>query len=255
MEAARRHSDRARPKRFYKEAAVAVEEGGLALHLDGKRAITPGRNPLIVPHAVLAEAIAAEWRAQGGEIDPGAMPATRLANSAIDGVAARMEEVRREVLAYAGTDLLYYRAGEPEGLVARQREGWDPILAWAEKRFGARFVLAEGIAHVAQPETTLAAIAEVSRGFRRAFSPCGLASCDDADGVGADRAGLGGRSARCRDGLGGGACRRGLEQQPVGDRCGCRQGARPAPAGLSGCGAGAYADGGWRGKRRCRIKP
>lgn len=169
MEAARRLADRARPKRFYQEAEVVPEEGGYALRLDGRRAVTPARNPLVVPHAALAGAIAAEWRGQSAEIDPGSMPATRLANSAIDGVAARMEEVRAEVLAYVGTDLLCYRAGEPEGLVARQREAWDPILAWAEKRFGIRFVLAEGIAHVAQPERTLAAIGEAVEAFKEPF--------------------------------------------------------------------------------------
>jgi chaperone required for assembly of F1-ATPase len=115
----------------------------------------------------MAEAIAAEWRAQRDVIDPATMPVTGLANSAIDGVAARMAETREAVLAYAGTDLLYYRAGEPEGLVARQRALWDPLLAWAEERHGVRFVLAEGVMHVAQPEATLAALA------------ADLARCDD----------------------------------------------------------------------------
>ena len=155
IQAARRLSAPARQKRFYKHAETPAEEGGFTLRLDGKRAMTPGRRPLAVPDRALADAIAAEWNRQGDTIDPGAMPATRLANTAIDGVALRKAEVRDDVLAYAGADLLYYRAGEPEGLVARQREIWDPILRWAEATYAVRFVLAEGVMHVAQPETTI----------------------------------------------------------------------------------------------------
>ena len=85
-----------------------------------------------------------------------------------------MAEVRRPLVEYAGADLLYYRAGEPEGLVARQRAAWDPILGWAEQRFGARFVLAEGVMHVAQPEATLAQIAAAIEDFDEPFRLAGL---------------------------------------------------------------------------------
>jgi chaperone required for assembly of F1-ATPase len=173
MEAARRLTAPPRQKRFYSEARMDAEEGGFLLRLDGKRAITPARNPLAVPHGHLAEAIRAEWAGQGEFIDPSAMPMTRLANSAIDGVAARLAEVRAEVLGYAGTDLLCYRAGEPEGLVARQREAWDPVLAWAEESFG-RFVLAEGMVHVTQPEATLEALRAAVQAFDDPFRLAGL---------------------------------------------------------------------------------
>jgi chaperone required for assembly of F1-ATPase len=173
IEAARRLAAPTRQKRFYKAAAMEAEEGGFLLRLDGKRAMTPARNPLAVPHRHLAEAIRAEWAGQGEFIDPSAMPVTRLANSAIDGVAARLAEVRAEVLGYAGTDLLCYRAGEPEGLVLRQREAWDPVLAWAEESFG-RFVLAEGIVHVTQPEATLEALTAAVQAFDDPFRLAGL---------------------------------------------------------------------------------
>ena len=42
------------------------------------------------------------------------MPLTRLLNSAIDGVAHTMAETRADILRYAGSDLLCYRAEEPE---------------------------------------------------------------------------------------------------------------------------------------------
>src|SRR5688572_24640081 len=169
MEQARRLSAPVRQKRFYRRAEMPPEEGGFSLRLDGKRAITPGRRPLTVPVARLAEAIAAEWQRQRDVIDPSDMPATRLANTAIDGVAPHLAEVREGICAYAATDLLYYRAGEPEGLAERQRQLWDAILGWAEKRYGVRFVLAEGVMHVAQPEATLAVLARAIGDFDQPF--------------------------------------------------------------------------------------
>jgi len=174
LEAARRLTAPVRLRRFYKKVEMPVEEGGFVLRLDGKRAITPGKNPLAVPRRDLAEAIVAEWDAQGEFIAPASMPVTRLANSAIDGVASRLAEVRADVLAYAGADLLCYRAGEPEGLVERQHSVWDPIIAWAERRFSGRFVLAEGVVHVVQPEPTLAAIRTVIERFDNPFRLAGL---------------------------------------------------------------------------------
>lgn len=174
MESARRLAGPILQKRFYQRAEARLEEGGYTLRLDGKRAHTPGRHPLAVPDLHLAEAIAAEWSAQGELIHPATMPVTRLANTALDGVAERMEEVRSDLVAYAGADLLCYRAGEPEALVARQREDWDPILGWAENRFRCRFVLAEGVVHVAQPQNTITAIRAALADYQHPFRLAGL---------------------------------------------------------------------------------
>jgi chaperone required for assembly of F1-ATPase len=174
MQTARRLTAPPKQKRFYERARMEAGEGGHTLHLDGRRAMTPGRRPLTVPAERLAEAIAAEWEAQAEAIDPASMPVTRLANTAIDGVAVRLAEVRAEVVAYAGTDLLCYRAGEPEGLVAREKAAWDPILGWAERRYGVRFVLAEGIVHASQPEGTMAALAAAVEAFDEPFRLAGL---------------------------------------------------------------------------------
>lgn len=153
-----------RPRRFYSEAAVAARDDGHAVLLDGRPVRTPARNPLVLPGAALAEAVAGEWRAQGASIDPASMPLTRLVNSALDGVAAAMAEVRADIARHAGTDLLCYRAEGPQGLVARQAACWDPVLAWARDALGAHLVLAEGIMHVAQPPAALARIdAELAR--------------------------------------------------------------------------------------------
>jgi chaperone required for assembly of F1-ATPase len=90
-------------------------------------------------------------------IDPAKMPLTRLANTIIDGVIEAPSAVATEVERYLACDLVFYRAPGPAGLVTRQARAWDPVLAWAREAMGARFVLAEGIAFVAQPAQALAA--------------------------------------------------------------------------------------------------
>ncbi|MCJ2033600.1 ATP12 family chaperone protein [Methylobacterium sp. J-068] len=146
------------PKRFYGEAGFAPQAEGFRLTLDGRPANTPARNPLALPTRGLAEAVAAEWAAQVAVIDPATMPLTRLANTAIDGVAPRRAAVVDDLSAYAGTDLLAYRAGDPDRLVTAQAEAWDPVLDWARETLGARFILGEGVMHVTQPDTTVAAL-------------------------------------------------------------------------------------------------
>ncbi|MEZ5839716.1 MAG: ATP12 family protein [Hyphomicrobiales bacterium] len=155
---AQAHARRALPKRFYTEAGTAETEAGHAVALDGRIAHTPAKRPLAFANAALAAAVAAEWAAQGDLIDPATMPLTKLANSALDGVAAGMEEVAAEIARYGGTDLICYRAEEPDTLIARQNQHWDPLVAFAAERLGARLKLGAGIMHVEQDEDTLAAI-------------------------------------------------------------------------------------------------
>ncbi len=152
------------PRRFYREAGIAERDGAFALVLDGRAAKTPAKRPLAVASRALAEALAAEWQAQGERIDPATMPMTRIANAAIDGIADDPKAVADDIVKYAGSDLLCYRAGEPEALVEAQSAGWDPVLAWCRDELGALLILSEGIAFARQPDRALAAIGEaVSR--------------------------------------------------------------------------------------------
>jgi chaperone required for assembly of F1-ATPase len=146
------------PKRFYTDVSTAGSEGGFAILLDGRGARTPGRNRLALPTRAAAECLAAEWRAQEDVIDPARMHATRIANTAIDSFDGRIGEIQRDIAAYAASDLVCYRASEPEGLVAAQNLHWNPVLDWAHDALGARFILAEGIVHQAQPEPALISV-------------------------------------------------------------------------------------------------
>ena len=159
-------------KRFYQRVDVADGDGGFALLLDGKPVRTPGKKQLLLPSRALADAVAGEWRAQKERIDPATMPLTKLANSAIDGVSGREDDVIGDILNYAGSDLLCYRAKGPHGLIEAQQALWDPVLAWAASALDAPFVLAEGIVHVAQPGASIDRVRAALKGH----DPFGLAA-------------------------------------------------------------------------------
>jgi len=155
-EAARRNMRPQLRKRFYQRAHVD-ERAPFAILLDSRAVKTPAGKALALPSRALGEAVAAEWNAQGERIDPAAMPLTRLANTIIDGVVTTPAPVADEIAKYLGSDLVCYRAGSPDGLVALQAQHWDPLLGFARDRLGARFVLAEGVVHVAQPDHAVTA--------------------------------------------------------------------------------------------------
>ena len=158
QELVRRATRTPQRKRFYASAGIAEAADGFSITLDGKPIRTPSGRPVAAPSREIADAIAAEWNAQGETIDPLTMPLTRFANSVVEGVVDRVDAVSDDVAKYLGTDLLFYRAGHPEALVAREAAHWDPILFWAADALGAHFILAEGIMHVAQPDSAVQAV-------------------------------------------------------------------------------------------------
>ena len=150
-------------KRFWKEAGAVEAEGGWAIALDGRPVRTPMRALLVVPARALAEAIAAEWNAVEGEIDPRSMPLTGLANAAIDRVEPDRAAFAGGLARYAEADLACYRAETPEALVERQARAWDELLAWARRRYDVDFAVTTGVTHVEQPAATVERLAyEVS---------------------------------------------------------------------------------------------
>jgi chaperone required for assembly of F1-ATPase len=160
----RRHMT-TRPKRFYRTVTVDGAAPAFRVLLDGRPMRTPAKRELAVPSRALAEAVAAEWEAQGERIDPATMPLTRLVNSAIDGVTGREAEVRAEIAKYGASDLLCYRAEGPAELVRRQAEAWDPVLAWTREALGAPLVMGRGIVPVAQPEAVAAVMQRALEGL------------------------------------------------------------------------------------------
>jgi chaperone required for assembly of F1-ATPase len=176
--------DRSLPKRFYREMTVAqiVLSGRTAaaapgvrpsgsdpisayrVLLDGRPLRTPAKAILELPTAALAEAIAAEWEAQGERIEPLGMPLTALANSALDGVIGREAEVAADIVKYAGSDLVCYRADHPPELARWQSGAWDPIVRWVRDALGVDVSLCTGVMPVEQPASVRAGVAHALEG-------------------------------------------------------------------------------------------
>jgi chaperone required for assembly of F1-ATPase len=143
-------------RRFYKEVGVTAAADGHRVLLDGRPVRTPARRTLAVPSAALAAAVADEWHAQGETIRPAGMALTRLVSTAIDRMPALRTAAIDEVLGYAETDLLCYRAAAPADLADRQQQRWQPWLDWLARSHGVDLVVTTEMLPVSQPETALA---------------------------------------------------------------------------------------------------
>ncbi len=149
-------------KKFYKSVGISPEESGFSVRLDNRPVKTPAKKALVLPNRPLADAVAAEWDAQGEDIDTHSMRLTRLANTAIDRVTDHRQAVIGEIAGFAGTDLVCYRAEEPATLAKRQEEGWAPLVSWVAERHGIDLAVTTGLLPVAQSaESTQAARAAV----------------------------------------------------------------------------------------------
>ena len=166
-------------KRFWTDVTYAKSEhsgaSGHVILLDGKPVRIPGGAPLSIPSGPLAEAVAEEWRLAGGgkdaEIGTDETPLTRLAGTAQARIAPDPAATIDAVARYAESELLCYRAADPEDLVHRQARGWQPWLDWAALTYDAPLKVTTGIAHVAQSHHSLTAL----RAAVAAFDPWVLA--------------------------------------------------------------------------------
>ena len=143
-------------RRFYKDVTVTDD---LGIALDGRPVKTPMKAALRLPTKSLADAVAAEWAEQGDEIKPATMILTKLANTAIDRVGEHRPAIESEILDYANSDLVCYRADRPPQLVEHQLKAWDPIVDWARTELDAPFQVTDAIIHRPQPEAAIAAFA------------------------------------------------------------------------------------------------
>ncbi|MDB5666149.1 ATP12 family chaperone protein [Cypionkella sp.] len=162
-------------KRFWKQAVAEPCDGGFTITLDGRPVKTPAKRLLVLPTLQMAQIIAAEWDAQQGRVRPETMPATRAANSALDNVAIQFHAVARDLARYGETDLLCYRATDPEELVNRQADAWDPLLAWSATALRAPLIATAGVMHIRQPQPSI----DKLTAHVHAFTPFQLAAVHD----------------------------------------------------------------------------
>lgn len=149
------------------------------MFLDDRPVLTPGKRVLAVPRAALGEAIAGEWSAQEGTVDPMSMPLTRFANTALDIVGEKRDEVVSEIAGYGDTDLVCYRVDRPDELRGRQEAAWDPLVDWVAEEYGARLEVTIGLIPTPQPREAV----DVLRARVTAFDDFVLAAFQRATGA------------------------------------------------------------------------
>jgi chaperone required for assembly of F1-ATPase len=148
-------------KRFYESVGVVACATGFGIALDGKPILTPRKAPLALPTQALADAVAAEWEAQIDEIQPHTMALVKLANTALDRVASRRNEVIQTLAGYGDSDVVCYHADEPAELVGRQEAHWHPLRDWICRRHGVGLTATSGIVHAAQQASALAKLGQL----------------------------------------------------------------------------------------------
>mgnify|MGYP004518930529 CR=1 FL=1 len=148
-------------KRFWQEVTLAEVAGGWRVLLDGRAVRTQGGAAQVVRTRALAEALAAEWAAQGDVVDPRSFPVRDLVDLALDKVASDPADQAARLMRYAETDTLLYRADPDEALHRRQLDQWEPLVRAIEARHDVTFERVSGIIHRPQPPATLEVLRRV----------------------------------------------------------------------------------------------
>jgi chaperone required for assembly of F1-ATPase len=141
-------------KRGFTTVSVRPQSRGFGVFLDDRPLRTPAGANVVVPSQALAEAVAAEWRLGRPRPNPNAVPLTRMTLTAIDRISAHRVDIEQQLLDYADTDLLCYRAQEPPDLIAREQAVWQPLLDWLAHRHDALLAVVSGV--MARPQNAAA---------------------------------------------------------------------------------------------------
>ncbi len=152
-------------KRPYREVRIAPVASGFAVLLDAKPLKTPAGRAVVLPTHPLAEAIAAEWAAQGERLALDRLPLTRIAATALDRLPGHRRDIEVGLMAYAETELVCHRADHPPALAARQHAVWQPLLDWLTERFAAPLAVTHGVVAHPQPEASLERLSGALAGY------------------------------------------------------------------------------------------
>ena len=139
-------------KRFYTLVSTSQNPSGWSVDLDGKSIKTPLGTVLCAPTEALANLMLEEWSAQVDEIKPDTMPITQIVTTAIDRVGKERAEIERQALAYLHTDMICYRADQPESYVKRQDVAWTPWVDWFETQTGDRLKTTTSLIAITQSD-------------------------------------------------------------------------------------------------------
>ncbi|MDR3326153.1 MAG: ATPase [Rhodospirillaceae bacterium] len=143
-------------KRFYTEYTIVSSDIGFSIALDKKLVLTPCGNILIIQCIELAEIIAKELMIKGEIIYHESMPFFRLASTVFDCVIPNQTTIIQQLLNYAETDLICYRARTPKNLAERQKQLWQPIVDWLMKILEIDIQITCGVIPIVQSNRTIA---------------------------------------------------------------------------------------------------
>ena len=170
-------------RRFYEKVSIEEVAEGHIIRLDTHKLMTPAKKLLLLPYALLAEAVADEWRQVDEDIILSDMPMSRLVYTALDRVSESYKATAQAFASYGETDLLCYRATHPDTLVQRQDEIWSPYLDWVSATYGVSLQAGAGIAPIKQSQSSIEVLTQIAQG-REGLEPNPLRLTGLAHGAG-----------------------------------------------------------------------
>ncbi len=138
-------------KKFWKIVQVKKKSiNSYEILLDDKILRTPLKKKLIISNAKIAEEIYKEWNQDTNFIDTDNMIFYGIISTSIDKIYINRKLYIDDMLHFIDTDLICYRAENPDDLVRLQSKNWDPIISKVEKYINNKIAVFNGIMPVGQ---------------------------------------------------------------------------------------------------------
>lgn len=130
------HRFYAAPKRFYKNTNVLYNDGKYEITLDHRKLKTPKGNPFHLKSEPLAIAVATEWASQKKTISQSSMHLSALCFTSMDNPNQFTKtDMVNYMLNFLPTDTVLFQSEEEKDLFELQKNEWDPVIEWFNKRF------------------------------------------------------------------------------------------------------------------------
>mgnify|MGYP002049815185 FL=1 len=133
-------------RKFWKMVKVKKKSSNsYEILLDENVLKTPMKKKLTIQNSKIAEEIYKEWNQDKNILDTDAMIFYGIISTSIDKFNNNRILYVNEILNFIDTDLICYRAEEPNDLVQWQSKNWDPILLKIEKYINNKVDVFKGI--------------------------------------------------------------------------------------------------------------
>ena len=133
-------------RKFWKTVKIKKKSSNsYEILLDENVLKTPMKKKLTIQNSKIAEEIYKEWNQDKNILDTDAMIFYGIISTSIDKISNNRILYVNEILNFIDTDLICYRAEEPNDLVQWQSKNWDPILLKVEKYINNKIDVFKGI--------------------------------------------------------------------------------------------------------------